>query len=181
MTGTTSQTLWFGWFVVALGVVGLGAAGLVARSSAARLVRRVRRPGLDAGAALAGVMAAAVADDDDPDELVMRAAFELVRLLDLRDCRWAVTPGVEPVARLDDDGSVSLGVFRWPTERLGLPQRGVQRPLVAHGASFGALVLVPRGSEPVPVELLRGGVAIADLVALALHDRRTSVVPGTAS
>ena len=177
---TATHTLPFVWFPVVLAGVAAGLALILGRRSLLRWTARLRRPATDATSAVNEMVAAAVADADE-DSLVMRAAYELTRLLDLRDCRWA-TDGPSssddgPAALLHDDASITFGAFRWRTEVHGLPLRGVERPLAARGRWFGSLVLVPRTSDPVSNVELRAAVAVSDVLALGLDDSGAWIVP----
>jgi hypothetical protein len=183
---TTTQTLPFVWFPVVATTAAAMVALVLGRRGLAGWADRHQRPAADAATSVQEVAAAAVAEDDG-DYLVMRAAYELCRLLDLRDCRWAahrsgtaVADGV-PAAVLHDDAAVTFGPFRWRTEVHGLPLRGVERPLTAHGRVFGSLVLVPRSTAPVAPVRLRAAVVVCDILALGLDHHGASMVPAPGS
>ena len=142
-----------------------------------RVVRSIRRSDVESAAVVSEIVASAVAGED-PDVVVMRAAFELRRLLDLADCQWAWLGDPLPVASLEDDGSIRFGAYRWPSEDQGLPPRGVQRRLVANGHTFGWIVLVPAGAGSVSPARLRSAVTTIDVLALCLDQHRHPAMPG---
>ena len=142
-----------------------------------RVVGRIRRNDVESAAVVSGIVASAVAGDD-PDVVVMRAAYELKHLLDLADCRWAWLGDPLPTAILDDDGTIRFGEFRWPNETEGLPDRGVHRRLTANGNTFGWIVLVPSDGTPVSEARLRSAVTTIDVLALCLDQHRHPAVPG---
>jgi hypothetical protein len=163
--------------LLAAGLVVAFVGYLFVRLVVLRVVRRIRRNDVESAAVVSEIVASAVAGDD-PDVVVMRAAFELKHLLGLADCRWAWLGDPLPAAILEDDGSILFGAFRWPNEREGLPPRGVQRRLAANGRSFGWIVLVPADDTPVPESRLRSAVTTIDVLALCLDQHRHPAVPG---
>jgi hypothetical protein len=163
--------------IAAVVLVGAFVGYLVARLVVVRLVRRIRRADVESAAVVSEIVTSAVAGDD-PDVVVMRAAYELRRLLDLADCRWAWLGDPLPAAVLDDDGTIRFGAFRWPNETEGLPTRGVQRRLTANGNTFGWIVLVPASDAPVSEARLRSAVTTIDVLALCLDQHRHPAVPG---
>ena len=135
--------------VIAVGVIAAGVAYAVGRQLVLQIVGRIRRTDLESASVVADVVASAAAGDE-PDVVVMRAAYDLTRLLELADCRWAWLGDPLPVASLDDNQAVRFGAYRWPNESKGLPPHGVQRRLAANGRTFcGWIVLVPAGRAPV--------------------------------
>ena len=163
--------------LVAVGLVVVFVGYLFARLVVMRLVRRIRRNDVESAAVVSEIVASAVAGED-PDVVVMRAAYELKHLLGLADCRWAWLGDPLPAAILEDDGTIRFGAFRWPNEREGLPARGVQRRLTANGNTFGWIVLVPAGDAPVSEARLRSAVTTIDVLALCLDQHRHPAVPG---
>ncbi|HEY6532125.1 MAG TPA: hypothetical protein VIY72_07465 [Acidimicrobiales bacterium] len=153
------------------------AAYLGGRLIVVSVARRVRRSDVVSAAVVSEIVTSAVGGED-PDVIVMRAAYELRHLLDLADCRWAWSGDPLPIATLVDDGSIRFGEFRWPIEREGLPPRGIKRELVANGHSFGWIVLVPAGPHPVPLTRLRSAATTIDVLALCFDQHRHPVLPG---
>jgi hypothetical protein len=172
---SSSSPMWVE--VLALVLVGALAAYVVGRLIVLRTVRRIRRSDVASAAVVAEIVTSAVGGED-PDVVVMRAAYELKNLLGLADCRWAWLGDPIPVAMLEDDGSIRFGAYRWPNEREGLPPRGVQRRLTANGRTFGWIVLVPAGPDPVPLSRLRSAVTTIDVLALCLDQHRHPALPG---
>ncbi len=106
----------------------------------------------------------------DADDVVLVAARELSRLLDLRSCTFSRrSPGI--AARVLPDGEVWIGGVRWSTGDLGLPFRGVDLPVRSAGAVVGHFTLMPVPAAPVSQEHLVVGVAVADQVGAALATR----------
>ncbi len=165
---------------VELVAAGLAVAAVVfvaGRLLALRVVCRIRRRDVESATAVSGVVAAAVSGDD-PDVVVMRAAYELRQLLHLADCRWAWLGDPLPVGALEDDGSVRFGLYRWPVAREGLPPSGVQRRLAANGDIFGWIVMVPASAAPASPAQLRAAVTLIDVVAMCLDEHRHLAMPG---
>jgi len=163
--------------ILAIGSVVAFSTYLFGRLVVLRLIRSIRRSDVESAAVVSDIVASAVAGED-PDVVVMRAAFELRNLLDLADCQWAWLGDPIPVASLEDDGAVRFGAYRWPTEEQGLPPRGVQRRLVANGHTFGWIVLVPAGNRPVSSARLHSAVTTIDVLALCLDQHRHPALPG---
>jgi hypothetical protein len=172
---SSSSPMWVEMFAAGLVVAFVGY--LFARIVGLRLVRRIRRNDVESAAVVSEIVASAVAGED-PDVVVMRAAYELKHLLALADCRWAWLGDPLPAAVLDDDGTIRFGAFRWPNETEGLPTRGVQRRLTANGNTFGWIVLVPASDAPVSEARLRSAVTTIDVLALCLDQHRHPAVPG---
>jgi hypothetical protein len=172
---SSGSPLWVEIVVVAL--VGGVAMYLVGHLIVVSLVRRIRRSDVVSASVVAEIVTSAVGGDD-PDVVVMRAAYELKNLLGLADCRWAWDDDPLPTATLADDGSVQFGAFRWPNEREGLPPRGVKRELCANGRRFGSIVLVPAGALPVSVTRLRSAATTIGVLALCLDQHRHPALPG---
>jgi hypothetical protein len=133
-----------------------------------RRQRRGRAAREATASAVSHVLAAALVDED-PDELAMRAAYELTCLLDLLDSRWEWRADPQPLAVLRADGTVRAGPFPWNVHRDGLPPHGLQRELVAGGHHYGWWVMVPDGPVAASDEQLRGAALITDLVAQSLE------------
>ncbi len=172
---SNGSPMWVELIAIAL-VVGF-VGYLFARLVVVRLVRRIRRNDVESAAVVSEIVASAVAGDD-PDVVVMRAAYELKHLLGLADCRWAWLGDPLPTAILEDDGTIRFGAYRWPNETEGLPGRGVQRRLTANGNTFGWIVLVPADGGPVSEARLRSAVTTIDVLALCLDQHRHPAVPG---
>jgi hypothetical protein len=163
--------------LLALGLLGTLVTFLAGRLVLPRVVGRIRESDVVSAAVVSEIVTSAVGGED-PDVVVMRAAYELKNLLGLADCRWAWLGDPLPSATLEDDGSVRFGTFHWPNETEGLPPRGVQRCLSVNGRTFGWIVLVPAGADPVPVTRLQSAVTTIDVVALCLDQHRHPALPG---
>lgn len=169
------SVLWVEILVVALG--GGIALYLAGRYVVDVVVRRVRRSDVASADVVAEVLTMAVRGED-PDVVAMSVVYELTKLLGLADCRWAWFGDPLPTADLDKDGSILFGGYRWPIEREGLPPRGMKRELVTNEHSFGWIVLVPAGPDPMPLTRLRSAATTIDILALCLAQHHRSALPG---
>jgi len=107
-------------------------------------------------------------------ELAIRSrrhgADELLRLLELRDCRfesglgWLEGP---VVAQLERNGDVVHGGVRWRVSSLGLPSRGVGLEVQGGGQTYGRFLLLPTAGVPVSFARRIVAVALADQVGAA--------------
>jgi hypothetical protein len=113
----------------------------------------------------------AIATEDEPDVVVIAAAYHLGQLLGLDDVAWAWHPEPGWVARLDDDATIHCGARRWATPSRGLPER-TRRALVCGPNHYGWIVMTHRaGHHPVSKQALHAAVELCDRVAacLAVH------------
>src|SRR5206468_4040054 len=88
--------------------------------------------------------------DETADFVVMNVAGQLVRQLQLADCRLELEFHDERIVpNVDRSGSVWWGANQWDTQRWGLPPWGVAVPVWGHGRQLGRF-LQPRPLPPVP-------------------------------
>jgi len=111
-----------------------------------------------------------VAAGESSELAVAAVADELLRLLELRDCRFE--PGLgwlegPVVAQLERNGDVVHGGVRWRAGSLGLPSRGVGLEVQGGGQTYGRYLLLPTAGVPVSFERRIVAVALADQVGAA--------------
>jgi hypothetical protein len=117
-----------------------------------------------------------VAAGEPSDLVAAEVGDELLRLLELRDCRFEAGLGWlegRTLAQLERNGDVVHGGVRWSVDSLGLPSRGVGLEVQGGGQTYGRYLLVPTPSVPVSFERRIVAVALADQVgaAFAAHSR----------
>lgn len=151
---------------VLLLVVGLVVGELAARARRQRAAAEEGRGDVDRIYRVAAMVAAG-----SPRDAVLRAVEQdLTELLRLRACHFDSRPSHEHPARIEQDGSVVLGMVRWPAHQVGLPGDEVELPVQQRGRTLGRFVLVPTPREPVAQERRIVAVALADQVGAALGD-----------
>lgn len=106
-------------------------------------------------------MAEQVAGGDPVDVLIATAGRQLEELLHLRACRFTRQPPAG-AARLERDGSVTLGGRAWDATTLGLPTTQVTLDVLAGGTRLGAFLLTPTPATPVSAEARRAAVTLVD-------------------
>jgi K+-sensing histidine kinase KdpD len=107
-------------------------------------------------------------------ELINHGQGELVRLLDLRACRYEPNPSVRPMHRLDHDGHVVLGGKVWSVEDMGLPGPELELLVYGQGQLRGRFILTPTPGQPVTLQRRLVALSIADQVGAALQPRLRS-------
>lgn len=146
-------------------VVGLVVGELAVRS------RRHRAAAVEGSTDIARIHAVAelAASGEDPDFVIMAVASELTQILALRDCRYELySPVDKPSARLERNGEVTLGQFRWGVDTMGLPTKQVELLVEARGRHLGRFILTPTPGEPIPFDKRLVAIALADQVGAAL-------------
>jgi hypothetical protein len=140
--------------------------------------RRHRAAATESSGDIARIHAVAemVAAGEPSDLVVAEVGEELLRLLELRDCRFE--PGLAwlegpPVAQLERSGDVVHGGVRWRVGSLGLPSRGIGVEVQGGGQTYGRYLLLPTAGVAVSFERRIVAVALADQVgaAFAAHAR----------
>jgi K+-sensing histidine kinase KdpD len=103
-----------------------------------------------------------------PRETVIRQArSELIALLHLRACRFDAESTGRPAARIEHDGSVTLGGNLWDVDLMGLPGPELELLVQERGRTQGRFVLTPTPGFPVTLERRVVAAAIADQVGAA--------------
>ncbi len=100
--------------------------------------------------------------------LIMVVATELRDLLSLRDCRFDPEPGLRPTAKIERNGEITIGEFRWGVHSMGFPGKEVELPIIGHGRTQGRYVLVPTPGEAVSFDKRIVAVALAGQVGAAM-------------
>lgn len=104
--------------------------------------------------------------------IIERAASSLVRLLDLRACRFEAVPGDPPLARIESNGTVVHVGLRWPVGEIGIPGPEAEILVQWRGRVLGSFVLTPTPGLAVTVEQRVVAVSLAQLVGATLSDRQ---------
>ena len=118
--------------------------------------------------ATAGAMAAA-AEPAQPSETIRQVSSQLIRLLDLSDCRFQHgKAGFGVSARLRHDGSVVVARAQWPVDAKGLPAQDVELLVESGGYLRGRFLLTPAEGARPALENRLLAVALADQVGTVL-------------
>ena len=146
-------------------VVGLVVGELAVRS------RRHKAAAVDGSNDIARIHAIAelAASGEEPDFVIMAVAGEITQILALRDCRYEpYSPVDRPSARIERNGEVTLGQFRWGVDTMGLPTKQVELLVDGGGRHLGRFVLTPTPGQPIPFDKRLVAIALADQVGAAL-------------
>jgi len=146
-------------------IVGLVVGELAVRS------RRHRAAAADGSGDIARIHAIAelAASGEEPDFVIMAVAGELTQILALRDCRYEpYSPVDRPSARIERNGEVTLGQFRWGVDTMGLPTKQVELLVESRGCHLGRFLLTPTPGQPIPFDKRLVAIALADQVGAAL-------------
>ncbi len=104
-----------------------------------------------------------------PAERVIGVATDaLIELLQLRSCRFVEGVSTQRLTRIEHDGTVHLGTFRWAAHQMGLPGRELELQVYSQGRQLGRFLVEPTPGSPIPLERRVVAVAIADQVGSAL-------------
>jgi K+-sensing histidine kinase KdpD len=104
-------------------------------------------------------------------DVIERAVPSLVRLLDLRECRFERSPANPPMARIMSNGEVTHVGMHWPVSELGIP--GPEAEIVAQwrGRDLGRFVITPTPGEPISRERRVVAALLASVVGAAIATR----------
>lgn len=104
-------------------------------------------------------------------EVIERAVPSIVRLLDLRDCRFERGPSDPPMARIMPNGEVVHVGLDWPVNQMGIP--GPEAEIVAQwrGRVLGRFVITPTPGEPITRERRVVAALLASVVGAAIATR----------
>jgi hypothetical protein len=105
--------------------------------------------------------------------VIERAVPSIMRLLDLRDCRFERTPADLPMARITSNGDVMHVGLDWPVNQMGIP--GPEAEIVAQwrGRALGRFVITPTPGEPISRERRVVAALLASVVGAAIATRAT--------
>lgn len=103
--------------------------------------------------------------------IIERAVPSMVRLLDLRDCRFERMPANPPMARIMSNGEVTHVGLDWPVNQMGIP--GPEAEIVAQwrGRDLGRFIITPTPGEPISLERRVVAALLASVVGAAIATR----------
>jgi Domain of unknown function (DUF4118) len=93
---------------------------------------------------------------------------QLADLLNLRGCRFEYGKLLGHPPRLEQDGTVMWGRFRWDVDRLGMPHDDIELRATANGHYYGRFMLQTVPDRVPPLEARLVAVTLADQAAAAL-------------
>jgi K+-sensing histidine kinase KdpD len=106
-------------------------------------------------------------------EVVDYVRQQLTELLDLKGCRFEYGSLLGHPPRLEPDGNVMVGHYRWELERWGLPTDEIELRTFADGQFCGRFMLQPKpGSKP-SLQARLVAVTLADQAGRALGSGRS--------
>jgi K+-sensing histidine kinase KdpD len=109
-----------------------------------------------------------VAGGAPADRVIEVATDALTELLYLRSCRFVDGVSRQRLTRIEHDGTVHLGAFRWGVHQMGLPGRELELQVYSQGRQLGRFLMEPTPGSPISLERRVVAVAIADQVGSAL-------------
>jgi hypothetical protein len=84
-----------------------------------------------------------------PEDVVDHVREQLTGLLDLQECRFEHGSLLGHPPRLEPDGTVMAGDYRWDVETAGLPGQEVELRVFSNGQYYGRFMMRPKaGSRP---------------------------------
>ena len=99
---------------------------------------------------------------------------QLKDLLDLRDCRFEYGALLGHPPRLESDGTVMMGHYRWDIERWGFPSGEIELRTFANGQFYGRFMLQPQPASKPTLQARLVAVTLADQVGGALGNSQTA-------
>lgn len=104
-------------------------------------------------------------------DVIERAVPSIVRLLDLRECRFERSMANPPLARIMSNGEVTHVGMHWPVSQMGIP--GPEAEIVAQwrGRDLGRFVITPTPGEPISRERRIVAALLASVVGAAIATR----------
>jgi K+-sensing histidine kinase KdpD len=109
-----------------------------------------------------------VASGSPAERVIEVASDALTELLQLRGCRFVEGISRQRLTRIEHDGTVHLGAFRWGAHQMGLPGRELELQVYSQGRQLGRFLMEPTPGLPISLERRVVAVAIADQVGSAL-------------
>jgi K+-sensing histidine kinase KdpD len=183
---TASAALWFDFFLtppyerftishrpdlettISLLVVGVVVTELAARSHR----HRVRAGTESAHVSMLAAAASATAGSATVEEVLAAASQSLCDALHLRSCQFEVDVSGPPHAQILADGSVVHVGMRWPADEIGIPGPQAEIDCRWRGQTLGRFLLAPTPGEVVSREDRVAAVALVNVVAGLVHDKR---------
>jgi Domain of unknown function (DUF4118) len=123
----------------------------VAVSQLAAWARRLRVVAITDAGYLAQIHeAASIGKSAEADGTVVDTVKDqLIRVLDLQDCRFEYGTLLGHPPRLEPDGTVVIGQTRWDVEQFGLPAAEIELRAFANGQYYGRFMMRARpGAKP---------------------------------
>ncbi|PWI43028.1 DUF4118 domain-containing protein [Streptomyces sp. ICBB 8177] len=102
------------------------------------------------------------------DAVVDHVKQQLTELLQLRGCRFEYGSLLGHPARLEQDGSVTVGRKRWDIDQRGWPQRDIELRASAGGRFQGRFMLTPAPDTRPDLQARLVAATLADQAAAAL-------------
>ncbi|HUK67248.1 MAG TPA: DUF4118 domain-containing protein [Streptosporangiaceae bacterium] len=113
-----------------------------------------------------------------PAEIVDHMRAQLAELLDLKGCRFEYGSLLGHPPRLETDGTVMMGHYRWPVERWGLPGDEIELRVYDNRRFFGRFMLQAKpGSKP-SLQVRLVAVTLADQAGRAIGGREAAAPNG---
>ncbi|MGV9992472.1 DUF4118 domain-containing protein [Streptomyces sp. NPDC003374] len=103
------------------------------------------------------------------DAVVDHVKRQLTELLQLRGCRFEYGSLLGHPARLEQDGSVTVGRKRWDIDQRGWPQQEIELRASAGGRFQGRFMLTPAPDASPDLQARLVAVTLADQAAAALE------------
>jgi Domain of unknown function (DUF4118) len=149
-------------------LVGLAVSQLAARA------RRLKVTAITDAGYLAQIhnTAELAKSDMPPAEVVDHVRTQLTELLDLKGCRFEDGSLLGNPPRLETDGAVMMGHYRWPVERWGLPGDEIELRVYDDRRFHGRFMLQAKpGSKP-SLQARLVAVTLADQAGRAIGSRQ---------
>ena len=103
-----------------------------------------------------------------PDAVVDRVKEQLTGLLDLKGCRFERGSLLGHPPRLEPDGTLMRGPYRWDAERWGLPADEIELRVLGSGQFYGRFMLQPKPGSSPSLQARLVAVTLADQAGRAL-------------
>jgi Domain of unknown function (DUF4118) len=103
-----------------------------------------------------------------PYAVVDHVKDQLIRLLDLADCRFEYGSLLGHPPRLEADGTVTIGNHRWEVERFGLPAAEIELRTFGNGQFYGRFMLRAKPGSVPSLQARLVAVTLAEQVGRAL-------------
>ena len=155
---------------VLLLAVGVAVSQLAARARRLRVITIT-----DAGYLAQIHEAASMAKSADAAETVVDIVKnQLIRVLDLEDCRFEYGTLLGHPPRLEPDGTVVIGNTRWDVEQFGLPSGEIELRAFANGQYHGRFMMSPRPGAKPSLQARLVAVTLADQAGRAFGGAEAS-------
>jgi K+-sensing histidine kinase KdpD len=109
-----------------------------------------------------------------PAVVVDHVRDQLTDLLELKGCRFEYGALLGHPPRLEPDGTVMMGHYRWDVERWGFPSGEIELRTFANGQFYGRFMLQPKPGSTPSLQARLVAVTLADQVGRALGSSPTA-------